>query len=90
MSFFAEGGFFKQSTYHISKLQSGAICNYAVMMLTGLTLYVVLHEDLVNNDRRYCRIAIVPAGGPVVGPQSIHLWFWEMTSSLHDDLLPTR
>ncbi len=51
MSFFAEGGFFKQFTYHISKLQSGAIYNYAVMMLTGLTLYVVLHEDLVNNDR---------------------------------------
>lgn len=34
--------FFKQFTYHISKLQSGMIYHYAVIMLIGLTLLIMI------------------------------------------------
>ena len=34
--------FFQQFTYHISKLQSGIIYHYAVIMLIGLTLLIMI------------------------------------------------
>ncbi len=39
---FGISSFFKQFTYHISKLQSGIIYHYAVIMLIGLTLYITI------------------------------------------------
>jgi proton-translocating NADH-quinone oxidoreductase chain L len=39
---FGISSFFKQFTYHISKLQSGMIYHYAVIMLIGLTLYITI------------------------------------------------